>query len=114
MNPLGQPAAVLERLAEIEHDLALRQDVLEQAAMRWYVAKRDREKSRAEVFVRSEGSVAQRNALADIATAQHGQQEEAEYEALKAVVRVLETRASIGQSILKAQTTQAYSLRSAA
>jgi hypothetical protein len=29
--------------------------------------------------------------------------EEAEYEALKAVIRVLETRASIGQSLLRTQ-----------
>jgi len=111
---LSTPAAVLERLGEIENDLAIRQNVLEQAAMQWYTAKRDREKSRAEVFLRTDGTVAERNATADLATAQHGAQAEAEYESLKAVVRVLETRASIGQSILKAQTTQAYSSRSAA
>jgi hypothetical protein len=114
MSDLSNPQAVLERLAAIENDLAIRQNVLEQAARAWYIAKRDREKSRAEVFIRTEGTIAERNAQADIATAQHGQNDEAEYEALKAVVRVLETRASIGQSILKAQTTQAHALRSVA
>lgn len=114
MSDLTTPAAVLERLAEIEGDLAARQNALERAAMTWYREKRDREKSRAEVFLRADGTVAERNAAADIATATHGVQAEAEYEALKAVVRTLETRASIGQSILKAQTTQAYSARSAA
>lgn len=100
-------------MSEIEHDLAIRQNALEAAARAWFVAKRDREKSRAEVFMRTTGTVAERNAAADIATAHHGVEAEAEYEALKAVVRTLETRASIGQSLLRAQTNQA-NLRSVA
>jgi hypothetical protein len=47
--------------------------------------------------------VEQRKSQAIRATSHIGVTEEAEYEALKAVVRVLETRASIGQSILRSQ-----------
>lgn len=111
---LTSPQAVLNRLAEIEKDLADRQNVLESAATRWYRAKRDKEKHHAEVFLRADGTVAERNALADLECACDGREDEAEYEAIRAVVRVLETRASIGQSILKAQTTQAHALRSVA
>lgn len=100
---LDAPAAVIERLDEIDRDLALRQNLLEAAALTYYRAKRDREHNRAIAFLSSEGTVAERNALADKATALDARDAEAEYEALRAVVRVLETRASIGQSILKAQ-----------
>jgi hypothetical protein len=100
---LTQAAAVLERLEAIEHDLANRQNALESAAMNWYRAKRDKEKARAIAFLGATGTVAERSAIADSLTALDGRDEEAEYEALKAVVRVLETRASIGQSILRSQ-----------
>jgi len=103
MTDLTQASAVMERLEAIEQDLAVRGSALESAAMNWYRAKRDREKARAISFLVAEGTVAQRSAIADRETALIGQQEEAEYEALKAVVRTLETRASIGQSILRAQ-----------
>lgn len=101
---LSDPAAVMARLEEIEHDLALRQNELEEAAFCWFKAKRDREKQRAEAFLGAEGTVAQREALADLEAANVGAEHEASYEALKAVCRVLETRASIGQSILRAQS----------
>jgi hypothetical protein len=103
MTDLTQASAVMERLEAIEQDLAVRGSAFESAAMNWYRAKRDREKARAISFLSAEGTVAQRSAIADKETALIGQQEEAEYEALKAVVRTLETRASIGQSILRAQ-----------
>ena len=89
---------------EIENDLARRQNALESAAMAWFRAKRDREKTRAIAFLTAEGTVAERQAKADQATALDGRNEEAEWEALRAVVRTLETRASIGQSILRSQT----------
>lgn len=92
----------MERLAAIESDLATREGALENAAFEWFKAKRDREKQRAEKFLTTEGTVAERNAHADKATAHLGVEHEAEYEALRAVVRVLETRATIGQSLLKA------------
>lgn len=103
-TPLSDPASVMRRLAEIENDLALRQNTLEAAALAWYRAKRDKEKARAVVFLSAEGTVAERSAIADRQTATDGKQEEALWESLKAVVRTLETRASIGQSLLRAQS----------
>lgn len=100
---LDNPGAVIHRLEQIEHDLALRQGAFEAAALGWFRAKRDRERQRALAFIAAQGTVAERNAVADRDTAMLGAAEEAEYEALKAVVRTLETRASIGQSILRAQ-----------
>ncbi len=104
MSDLSHPAAVMSRLADIEDDLAKRQNALEAAGLAWFKAKRDREKARAVAFLQAEGTVAERQAIADRATALDGKNEEAEWEALRAVVRVLETRASIGQSILRSQS----------
>ena len=106
--PLSDPGAVMDRLADIEQDLANRQGTLESAARNWFKAKRDREKNRAVKFLAAEGTVAERQAIADEATAVDGKEEEAEWEAVKAVVRVLETRASIGQSILRAQSRSGW------
>lgn len=100
---LTHPAAVMARLQEIDDDLARRQNVLEAAGMAWFKAKRDKEKARATAFLSAEGTVAERNAIAERATALDGRNEEAEWESVRAVVRVLETRASIGQSLLRAQ-----------
>lgn len=101
---LSDPAAVQARLEEIERDLAIRQGALEAAALGWFRAKRDRERQRALAYIGATGTVAERNAIADRDTAMLGASEEAEYEALKAVVRTLETRSAIGMSILKSQT----------
>lgn len=100
---LSEPAAVMARLEEIEHDLAARQNELEAAALAWFRAKRDREQARAVAFLEAEGTVAERNALAERDTALLGADSEAAYEALRAVCRVLEARASIGMALLKAQ-----------
>jgi hypothetical protein len=103
MSDLTTPGAVMERLAAIENDLATRQATLEAAGMAWFTAKRDKEKARAVAFLAAEGTVAQREAIADQQTATDGKLAEAEWESVRAVVRVLETRASIGQSLLRAQ-----------
>lgn len=104
MTDLSAPQLVMARLEAIEQDLAARQAALEAAARAWFMAKRQREHDRAVAFLSADGAtVAERNALADQATALDGREAEAEWEALRAVVRVLDTRASIGQSILKAQ-----------
>lgn len=100
---MDSPGLVIARLEEIEHDLALRQNTFEAAALAWFKAKRDKEKARAVAFLGASGTVAERQAIADRETALDGKNEEAEYEALKAVVRILETRASIGQSVLRSQ-----------
>ena len=104
MSTLEAPAPVIARLEQIENDLALRQNALEAAALGWFRAKRDKERQRALVFIAAGGTVAERNAIADRDTSMIGVAEEAEYEALRAVVRVLETRASIGQSLLRSQS----------
>jgi hypothetical protein len=104
---LSHPAAVLERLAQIEHDLEMRQNALEAAALAWFRVKRDKERQHAIEYLKASGTVSAREAIADEQTAMLGAHEEAEWEALKAVVRVLETRASIGQSILRSQGRQA-------
>jgi hypothetical protein len=96
---------VQERLDAIERDLAARGPALESAARAWILAKRERERQHATIFMSSDGSVAERNAKADLETAVIGMTDEAEYEAIKAAVRVLETRASIGQSLLRASAS---------
>ena len=102
---LSNPAAVMDRLAEIENDLAERQNLYEAAASRWYVARREIERTRARALLTAtEDSVTEKKARADLAAYNvEDAASEAEYEALKAVIRVLETRATIGMSILKAQ-----------
>jgi hypothetical protein len=101
---LSDPGAVIVRLAEIENDLALKQNELEAAAMDYFRAKRDKELAWAEAFIAAtEGTNDHRKATATIATSHLGLEAEAKYEGLKAVVRVLSDRASIGQSILRAQ-----------
>ena len=53
------------------------------------------------LFAASPGTVVERKFAADAAGALVGCDEEARWETLVRVVRILETRASIGQSILK-------------
>lgn len=100
---LSHPAAVMERLEDIAVDMAHRQNELEEAAMEWFTAKRDKERRHAELFLAATGTVAERTAKATKETAHLGSFEEATYESLKAVMRALEARASIGQSLLRAQ-----------
>ena len=100
---MDAPQVIMDRLAAIESDLAERQNELERAALGWYRTKRDKERARAEAFLLATGTVAERNAVADRETAMLGVEDEARYEAHKAVVRVLDTRATIGQSLLRAQ-----------
>lgn len=97
------PAQILERLEAIEKDLASRQNAYESSAREWIKGKRDREKARAVAFLKAKGTVAAREAEADAETCLIAAEHEAEYEAIRAVVRVLEARASIGQSLLRAQ-----------
>ncbi len=106
INQLGHPAGVIDRLEEIERDLALRQNAYEDAAMAWYRLRKERERVHATVFIQTEGPVAERKAHADLAIADLGWEEEGRWEALRGIVRVLESRASIGQSLLRAQGQQ--------
>ncbi len=96
------PAQIMQRLEDIDRDLAVRAPELEEAAQGWFTAKRDKEQARAAAFLKAEGTVAERTAQAEAATGLVGVEHEAKYEAMKAVTRVLETRATIGQALLKA------------
>jgi glycine/D-amino acid oxidase-like deaminating enzyme len=98
-----RPATVLERLEAIEADLSELQRDIYEAAMEWFKAKRDKEHDWAVSFMTADGTVADRKAAADKINARDGMTAEAEYEALRAKERVLETRANIGMALLKAQ-----------
>jgi hypothetical protein len=100
---LTHPGAVQARLEEIEREMAERQNALEAAALDHWRSKRDKEKARAEEFLSATGTVAERNAKADLSTAEMGMEHEARWEGLKAVMRTLDTRAAIGMSLLRAQ-----------
>lgn len=110
MTDFSHVAGVLGRLAEIEHDLEERQIDYENAARQKFLLTRDWDKRLAIARGRANGSDAEARKAAALvmAAAQDDlydrlQAAEAEYEALKVVTKTLETRASIGQSILRAQ-----------
>lgn len=106
MTDLTHPAAVTQKLAEIEQDMAVRQNAYESAARNWVHASRNQKKSRAVAFRLAKAEttvVAERNAIADEQTALDGDEEEAEYSAIRVVMDTLSKRASINQSILKSQ-----------
>ena len=100
---LSNPHAIQARLETIEQDIATRQNELEATAMSWFRAKRDRERAYAQAYIEAQGTVDERKSKAIQASYLIGLEDEARYEALKAVMRVLDTRASIGMALLKAQ-----------
>jgi hypothetical protein len=102
---LTHPSAIIARLGEIEADLALRQNQFEEVARQWYVAQREIGRKKAQALLGSSAkTVAAAKAEGELAAYDiEGAASEAEYESLKAVIRVLEQRAMIGMSLLKAQ-----------
>lgn len=98
------PAQIMERLEDIERDLGERQNEYQQAAEDWHRAKRDKEKAWASAYIAHDQAkhVTDRKAAAILASEGIGQEAEAKYVALKAAVEVLTTRATIGQSLLRA------------
>jgi uncharacterized SAM-dependent methyltransferase len=100
---LSSPQQVTARLEAIDADLAVLQNEIEDAAWKWFRAKHKREQARAEAFLRAEGSVEARKAIADVQTACQAMEDEAVWEAKKAKLRSLEARLGVGQSILKSQ-----------
>lgn len=89
------------RLQEIDEDLAARGPAYAAAAEAWYRILRDREHKHAIEFMKASGTPTERKEKAKRETALIGLHEEAVYEGLKAAVRVLETRATIGMSLLR-------------
>lgn len=107
----SHPGAVMARLAEIEHDLAIRQNDLEEAADARARLVRDWEKrlARSQATAKGSDAFARRQAALVMAADQddlYDQLRDAEgaYAALHAVVKVLEVRATVGMAILKAQS----------
>ena len=103
---LASPSEVTERLEAIEQDLARRQNAFEEAARQWFIAQREIVRQKALALRDSDrASVTEKKAEGDLAAydVQHASAE-AEYEALRAAVKVLETRATIGMSILRSQS----------
>lgn len=104
-NELDSPALVMHKLASVENDLAIRQNLLEDSARRWYTAQREIGRVRAQAMLTSrKPTVAEKKAEGDLAAYDvEGAASEAEYKACKAFVDMLEQRAMILMSLLKSQ-----------
>ena len=100
---LATPQEVHARLEQIDRDLSVLQNELENAALDWFKAKRDREKHWASEFIAAQGTVGERKAKADLMVSDDSFQAEAVYESKRAVLKVLETRSNVGMAILKSQ-----------
>ncbi len=99
-------AEIENQLTKILEDLERRggegEDSYSYAAYQWFTTKREKELKFAQYFVEAEGSADARKAEATIKLEDFGVKEEAVFEARKIVIRSLEERASILQSLLKA------------
>jgi hypothetical protein len=96
------PTQLMTRLEAIEADLANRQNDAEQAAEKWFVAKRDKERERATAFIAAQGPMELRKAIAELASIDMGKEEEGKWHGTKAAIDVLEARAMIGMALLRA------------
>jgi hypothetical protein len=106
----SHPAAVMARLTEIEQYLADRQNAYETAANQKARLVRDWEKRLASARIHAKGNDADARKAAALMTAIEADDlydrlmtAEGTYEGCKAVVKVLEVRATVGMAILKAQ-----------
>lgn len=104
------PVQVQQRLAAIEHDLQTRQGEYETAADNRARLIRDWDHRFAICMATAKGSNAESRKASALVTAiekddlyERLKDAEARFEASKVVVRTLETRATIGQSILRSQ-----------
>ena len=109
------PVEVINRLGEIERDLSERMLGFGDCARTHAFAKRDFERRMAEELIKAdrELKVDERKAHALLELVKDGTYKnlvvaEAGLEAHRAVFRVLETRASVGQSVLRALTQESY------
>lgn len=96
---------VEDRMQQIDARLELLEADFEEAALAAARAKRDRERLWAESYLSHEGTIAERKAHADLQVSEEREWAEVEGAWLgkKAVLSVLETRATIGATLLKAQ-----------
>lgn len=103
MSDLSTPQQIQKRLEEIEQDLAVRQNAYEDAARKWFIKLGTITRDRALAYRKAEGTSTEKREAANELHGVDGATEQAEYEALRAVVKVLEQRATIGMSLLKSQ-----------
>ncbi len=103
MPDLSTPTSVIDRLEEIDHELAIRQNLYEEAARAWYTMLGTVTKNKAIEFRKAEGNSTERREAANEIHGEDGSREQAEFEALRAVIKVLEARAMVGMAILKSQ-----------
>lgn len=96
------PVAMIDRLEQLERDLADRQATVEDLAVRWFKVKRDREKAYAIAFLAADGTTGQRDAQARLAAYDVDDGSvEGEWEGAKAAIKAIETRASVGQTLVR-------------
>jgi hypothetical protein len=102
---LDSPAVTMHRLAEIELDLALRQNPWERLTGQWVDVQRAIRKAHATALLSSDkASVTEKRAEAELAALMtDGAELEAEYESSKAVIEMLTKRSMILMSLLKTQ-----------
>ena len=105
------PAQIISRLEGIEADAGARQAKGEQSAEAFHRAKRDFELEYAKKYMEASGSPMERKQAATRAmdgteTMYALYEAEGAYEGWRAAMRTLELRASIGQSLLRAQREQ--------
>lgn len=104
MSDLSDPAELMLRLEAIERDLAERMIPYGRATARHYELVREQKRAEALAIVSSDkGTVTERKASGTLAAFDEDKlAAEGEYEALKAVVSVLDKRGMILMSLLKA------------
>ena len=112
---LDHPGLVMRQISAIEADLAERQNRFEEAVGELSGLHRDWEFVLQTTFLTTDGTVREREAktltaavAANSELYQQLKDREAEVAATKSVVRVLEQRASALQSVLRAQTREAF------
>ena len=95
------PQSVEQRLEAIDQDLAIRQNLYEAAAKAHFLKVAEVTKDKAIAYRKADGNSTDKRESANEQHGEDGSKEQAEYEALKAVIKVLESRATIGMAILK-------------
>lgn len=103
---MNDPAAILNRLREIEVDLAERQNEFSDAARKRARLVREVEYAEAVAYAKASGNTTDRRAAAKALVGESQEYKdltaaESAYEAGKAAVNVLSTRATIGQTLLR-------------
>ncbi len=101
---LNHPAGVIDRLEAIEGELATTQNEYEAAAREWFRMRRDRAHAEAQAYVRAEGTDTARRLAGKAAGMEVGWEQEGRYDILKRKLQTLGDRATIGQSLLRAQS----------